>query len=108
MSSVASRHGLSISSLLRKLKQPLYEMRSTEGKGEREILYGQKEMSQLAEKISTKLDLAEEIEPHILALIESALEKSDDFAKRVMKVGPVIKRRKGGQSHCIGQAQNVL
>ena len=76
MSSVASRHGLSISSLLRKLKQPLYEMRSTEGKGEREILYGQKEMSQLAEKIFTRLDLAEEIEPHILALIESALKKA--------------------------------
>ena len=50
-------------------------MRSIEGKGEREILYGQKEMSRLAEKIFTKLELVEEIEPHILTVIESALEK---------------------------------
>ena len=85
VSSVTSRHGISVSNLPRKLLKCVTEMRNTENMGEREIAYGQKEMSQLADKIRTKLDSVEELEPSFMAVIKSVLDQSDKLAKEAMK-----------------------
>ena len=53
--------------------------------GGREIAYGQKEMSQWADKICTKLDSAEDIEPSCLAIIESVLDQSNDLVEGAMR-----------------------
>ena len=58
-------------------------------------------MSQLADKIRRKVDLAEKIEPDILVVIESALDESDDLAERAMKRLNYSSREKE-------EAQNVL
>ena len=53
-------------------------MHNTEAMGEKIIAYKQKEMSAIADEIRTKVDSTEELEPGFLAVIESALDQSDD------------------------------
>ena len=53
--------------------------------GGRKIAYGQKEMSQWADKIRTKLESAEDFEPGCLAIIKSALDQSNDLVKGAMR-----------------------
>ena len=64
--------------------------------GEKEIAYKQKEMSQLANKIRTKLDSAEELEPTFLAVIKSVLDQSDDLAQNAMRKLDQLSREKEG------------
>ena len=59
LSSVTSRHGLSVSSLSRKLQKCIKEMRNMVNMGGNKIAYKQKEMCQNTDKICTKLDSAE-------------------------------------------------
>ena len=56
MSSVASPHGISIHSALRKLQRAVVKMKLIEGKGEKQIAHAQKRMSDFASKLSAKLD----------------------------------------------------
>ena len=80
VSSVTSCHGLSVAIWLRKLRIWVTKKRNTKNMGVKEIAYKQKKMSQIADKIQTKLDSPEELEPGFLAVIESALDQSDDLA----------------------------
>ena len=91
---VTSRHGLSVSSLLRKLQKSIHGMQNTKGQGERAIAYGQKEMSNLASKLSEKMNMESEIEPSFLAVIKSALDQSDDLARQAMKKLDQLAREK--------------
>ena len=45
-------------------------MKLTEGKGEKQIAFAQKSMSDCASKLSAKLDLEEDLEAHLLVVIE--------------------------------------
>ena len=49
----------------------------TEGKGEKLLSYAQKEMSNEAQSLLEKLDMDKDIEPHLWASIEAALEESE-------------------------------
>ena len=42
-------------------------------------------MSEYASKLSSKLDLAEDIEAHLLIVMEGALEESEELAERAMQ-----------------------
>ena len=56
------------------------QMRKTEGRGEKLISFAQKEMSELNKNLRKKLDTDEDIEPHLWAAIEAALEESEVLA----------------------------
>ena len=60
-------------------------MKTTEDKGEKQIAHKQKSMSECASKLSTKLDLEEEIEPNLLVVIEAAFNESEELAECAMK-----------------------
>ena len=81
MLSVASRHEISIHSAFRKLQRAVVKRKLTNGKGEKQIAHAQKSMSDCA----SKLDLKEDIEAHLLTVIEAALDKSEDLAEHAMQ-----------------------
>ena len=86
MSSVASCQGLSIQSALRKLQRAIMKMRENlEEKGPKQISFQQERMSEYASKLCSKLDLAEDIEAHLLIVMEGALEESEELAERAMQ-----------------------
>ena len=51
-----------------------------EHKGEQQIRYETKYMTDCAKKLSDKVDLEPEIEAHLLVVIEEALDQSENFA----------------------------
>ena len=53
--------------------------------GEKIIAYKQKAMSAVADKIRTKVDAGEELEPGFMAEIEASLDKSDDLAESAIR-----------------------
>ena len=57
-----------------------------EKKGQKQISYQQESMSEYASKLCSKLDLAEDIEAHLLTAIEAALDESEDLAERAMQL----------------------
>ena len=85
VSSFASRHRVSIHSALRKLQRAIVKMKLTEGKGEKQIAFAQKSMSDCALKLSAKLDLEEDIEAHLWTAIEAALDESEELAEHAMQ-----------------------
>ena len=60
-------------------------MKLTKGKGEKQIAHAQKSMSDCASKFSAKLDLEEDLEAHLLVVIEQALGESVDLAINAMQ-----------------------
>ena len=52
---------------------------------EKIIAYKQKEKSGVADKIRSKVDAGEELEPGFMAEIEAALDKSDDLAESAIR-----------------------
>ena len=85
-SSVASCQNPSIQSALLKLQRAIMKMRENlEGKGPKQIFFQQERMSEYASKLCSKLDLAEDIEAHLLTAIEAALDESEDLAERAMQ-----------------------
>ena len=56
-----------------------------EEKGEKQISYEQKSMSECAAKLSSKLDIEADIEAHILVVIEQALTESGNVASYANK-----------------------
>ena len=83
-SSINSRHGLSVASMLRKLNKCISNMQNTEDMGEKIIAYKQKEMSGVADKIRAKVDAGEELEPGFMAEIEEALDTADLLAENAI------------------------
>ena len=53
---------------------------NAEHKGEQQICYETKYMTDCAKKLSDKVDLEPEIEAHLLVVIEEALDQSETFA----------------------------
>ena len=51
-------------------------------------------MSNLAGKLSEKIDMESEIEPSFLAVIESALDQSDDLVRQAMEKLDQLEREK--------------
>ena len=85
VSSVNSRHELSVHSALRKLQRAIEKMKLTEECGEKQISHAQKVMSDCASKLSAKLDVEDDIEPQLLVVAERALEESEGLAESAMK-----------------------
>ena len=85
VSSIASRHEVSVHSALRKLQRAIEKMKLTEGCGEKQISHAQKIMSDCASKLSAKLDLEDDLEAQLVVVVERAMEESEDLAEGAMK-----------------------
>ena len=80
VSSLTSRHEVSVHSALRKLQRAIEKMKLTEGCGEKQISHAQKIMSDCAAKLSAKFDVEDDLEAQLVVVVERALEESEGLA----------------------------
>ena len=85
VSSLTSRHEVSVHSALRKLQRAIEKMKLTEGCGEKQISHAQKIMSDCASKLSAKLDVEDDLEAQLVEVVERALEESEGLAEGAMQ-----------------------
>ena len=81
-STMHSRQGQPLHKALKNLQKSISKIseENAEHKGEQQIRYETKYMTDCAKKLLDKVDLEPEIEAHLLVVIEEALDQSEHFA----------------------------